>query len=396
MRSLVAARRAVVVLAVALAASACTADFAVRVGSEPGSGDVEIDGADAEARAGRSVATADSSPSPPSTTTSTTSTTTTAPPPPLVLGFAGDVHMIGSMVEREPLAGVAELLQVPDLMMVNLETVVGEAAEVGPPPIPKPFLFRSPPEALDQLVAAGVDVVGLANNHTWDHGPAGARVTRSLVDASSLLGTGAGPDPATAYAPVFAEVDGATVGIVSLTRVPCDWSQEAAAVRPEIAWACDRHALGALAAITEAEAAADHTVVLLHGGTEVTDCPDPRLREVVGTWIGMGVDVVAISHPHVLQGVEVIDGAAVLWSTGNFAFRNGGGRTGRSALFLVTLGGGDPVVQVVPTVLPGGIAAPADPETAARVRQEVGDRSVRGAINGFGVLVDDPAPSRCD
>lgn len=31
---------------------------------------------------------------------------------------------------------------------------------------------------------------------------------------------------------------------------------------------------------------------------------------------------------------------AVLWSTGNFAFRNGGGRTGRSAMFEVVLGAG--------------------------------------------------------
>ena len=127
----------------------------------------------------------------------------------------------------------------------------------------------------------------------------------------------------------------------------------------------------------------------------MADCPGPTLRGVVDVWIDLGADVVAISHPHVLQGVEVIDGTPVLWSTGNFAFRNNGGRTGRSAVFLVTLGAGEPLVRLAPTVLPGGNAAPADDEMARLVAQEVSDRSPGGAINGFGVLVPDDTPSRC-
>ena len=64
--------------------------------------------------------------------------------------------------------------------------------------------------------------------------------------------------------------------------------------------------------------------------------------------------------PHVLQGVEIINGTPVLWSTGNFVFRNHGGRTGRSAVFDVTLGAAEPVVTMHATVLPGGSAEPRD------------------------------------
>lgn len=332
-----------------------------------------------------------------STATSSSSATTTEPlPDPITLGFAGDVQMIGSMAANEPLVGVTALLSAPDLMFVNLETVIGEADEVGRPPIDKEFIFRSPPETLDQLVAAGVDVVALANNHGWDYGPLGARVTRDYVDASPLIGVGGGADPATAYAPAFIDVGEHTVGVVSLSRVPCDWSREERAVRPEIAWGCDRFAAAAIGSIAEAEAGSDYTVVMLHAGTELANCPDDALREAIDVYIAAGADVISISHPHVLQGVEVINGTPVLWSTGNFAFRNNGGRTGRSAVFDVTLGGAAPIVTMHPTVLPGGTVSPALLAAAIDVTTEVNDRSPGGRFVLDGVLVDDDEPSICD
>lgn len=382
-------RLAPVVVAACLAATACTNQISV-VLATGGEAEADVPGLDDVALTGDAVAASSS------TTTTSTTTTTEPPPGPIVLGFAGDVQMIGSMAADQPVAAVAGLLSVPDLMMVNLETVVGEPDEVGRPPIDKEFIFRSPPETLEQLVAAGVDVVALANNHTWDYGPRGTRTTREYVDASGLIGVGAGSDPAVAYEPAFVEVDERTVGIVSLSRVPCDWSRDERAERPEVAWGCDRFAIPAIGAIARAAEGSDHTVVMLHAGTEVTDCPDDELRRVIGVYIDAGADVVAISHPHVLQGVEVIDGTPVLWSTGNFAFRNRGGRTGRSAVFEVTLGAGDPIVTIHPTVLPGGSAEPAMLGPAINVITEISDRSPGGRIGIDGVLIPDPSPSICD
>ncbi|MFQ5558838.1 MAG: CapA family protein, partial [Acidimicrobiales bacterium] len=314
-----------------------------------------------------------------------------------VVGFAGDVNMIRGVEARSPLAGVAELLSNPDLMMVNLETVVGEAAEVGPPPIAKEFVFRSPPETVDQLVEAGVDVLGLANNHAWDHGPAGVAATVANVDRAALVGIGAGPDADAAYEPVFLEAAGRTVGIVSFSTVPCDWSNDPAAERPEVAWACDRFAASATAAVRDAVAGSDISVVLLHGSAELVDCPLASTREVVSAWVDLGIDIVAVSHPHVLGGVERIDDGVVLWSTGNFAFVNGGGRTARSAVFEVTVGGDDALdLRVIPPVLPGGVAAPAADTEASIVRDEISTRTVGGHLDEDGLLIADDEPSICD
>ena len=281
-------------------------------------------------------------------------------------------------------------------MFANLETVVGTRAEVGPPPINKRFNFLSPPEAIDQIVASGIDVLGMANNHTWDFGARGAASTRRLIDESPLLGTGAGATPELAYEPVFVEVKGWVIGVVSLTTLPCGWADSPTAERIGVAWACDRFALHALQAIDNAAAAADLTVVMLHSGWELTDCPTVRQRQIVNTWIDFGADIISISHPHQLQGVEVIDGAAVLWSTGNLAFQNGGFRRARSAVFEVTIGDSIEQIRLIPTVLPSGVAAPADPVNAKRVFDEVSARTVGGRIDATGVLVPDPAPSICD
>ena len=144
--------------------------------------------------------------------------------------------------------------------------MVGIPSEVGPPPINKSFNFLSPPESLDQMVAAGIDVLGMANNHTWDYGPRGAASTRRLVDDSVLVGTGAGSTREEAYEPVVVEVGGRVVGMVSLTTLPCGWSDSPTAERIGVAWTCDRFADEALESIAAAEAASDITVVMLHSG----------------------------------------------------------------------------------------------------------------------------------
>ncbi len=326
-------------------------------------------------------------------------TPVTVPPRPLVVALTGDVQMIRSMAQHHPMEDVARLLSAADLTIVNLETVVAAPDEVGRPPIDKEFVFRSPPETLTQLREAGVDVVALANDHAWDHGHRGVVATVRHATDSGIVPVGAGAGIAAAYEPVWLDVGARRVGIVSLTRVPCDWSRDPAARRPEIAWGCDRFAPLARGSVVRAARDADVTIVMLHAGTEMADCPDEALRAAVASYVAAGADVVSVSHPHVVQGIEILDGAVVLWSTGNFTFANRGGRTARSALFEVALDPGTgrpPTVTVRPVVLPSGITRPAPFPEATRVLEEISARSVGGRVGFDGVLRPDPAPSPCD
>ena len=86
--------------------------------------------------------------------------------PKVTLGFGGDLQILDYQIPLGMLVAITDILSAPDLMFANLETVVGTRGEVGPPPINKSFNFLSPPEAIDQIVASGIDVLGMANNHT--------------------------------------------------------------------------------------------------------------------------------------------------------------------------------------------------------------------------------------
>jgi poly-gamma-glutamate capsule biosynthesis protein CapA/YwtB (metallophosphatase superfamily) len=59
----------------------------------------------------------------------------------------------------------------------------------------------------------------------------------------------------------------------------------------------------------------------------------PGQRALAGRWARAGASLVVGSHPHVLQGVERLHGAWVLYSTGNFAFPMAHGASAQTAFF---------------------------------------------------------------
>ena len=306
------------------------------------------------------VATAPTTPATTSTTVTTAAPTTETPPTsparraPIVLGFAGDTTFTNGLELRDPFGQVADLTSAPDLMVVNLETAVADAG-VGRPPVDKRFLFRSPPSSLDVLVDAGVDVVALANNHTLDFGVDALTQTLDEIDARALRRVGAGIDQDSAYEPLILEVGEWTVGLVSLSRVPCDWSASGDNVRPQVAWACPPFFDLAAAAAEQAMAQADVTVVMIHGGDEGVLCPSPFMVELEQTFAEMGVDAVINGHPHVLQGLTRHGDTWVAHSLGNFAFPPATGITGNSAIVQLEVGEDGVEMSIVPVRSDGGV-----------------------------------------
>jgi poly-gamma-glutamate synthesis protein (capsule biosynthesis protein) len=59
---------------------------------------------------------------------------------------------------------------------------------------PNDWSIASDPRAVADLRELGVDVVGRANNHAMDRGPAGMRTTGWLLDESGIDHAGAGED----------------------------------------------------------------------------------------------------------------------------------------------------------------------------------------------------------
>ena len=237
----------------------------------------------------------------------------------------GDV-MTGRGLAGRPdlLAHVSVELRAADLAIGNLEGAVtsGPAGELtagvppegGPPagdsisgePVSaEPLLLLLPLGTPALLAEAGFDLLGLANNHALDAGPAGLAETRLRLRAAGL-------EPVESTAAVVRKIDGLTLAILA-------WNDLGAP---------DHAAL--LAAVRQARAAADIVLVLVHWGQEHQRHPALPQRELAGELLDAGADAVLGSHPHVVQDLQIVEPdeaggrpRLVDYSLGNFAFDQG-------------------------------------------------------------------------
>ncbi len=246
-----------------------------------------------------------------------------APPAPVTFVFGGDVHFEGrveaSLRGRPggPLAGMAGAFAPEDVVVVNLETAVTESDDAES----KQFAFRAPPAVLGGLVADGVDVVSLANNHGMDFGLVGLRDTLEAARAADLPLVGAGADAAEAFAPWTATVGGHRVAVLAATQVlDSSFASSWAAGPSSPGLASAKRPAALLEAVTRAAAEADTVAVMLHWGVEKETCPTPAQQELARAVVEAGADIVVGGHAHRLQGGGHLGSAVVGYGLGNLVF----------------------------------------------------------------------------
>lgn len=244
----------------------------------------------------------------------------------VTLGFAGDIHFewhLGNLLQRprrSALGPIAAALREPDVTMVNLETAITRRGTQEP----KKFWFRTSPEALDVLDAAGVDIVTLANNHAVDYGPVGLQDTLRAVRRSPVPVVGIGRNAKAAYRPHRVTVGNTDLAFIAANarreRTSKAWS--AREDRAGIAIARRPHPPRLLRAVREAAARDDVVVTYLHWGTELEQCPTQRQRRHARKLARAGADIIVGSHAHVLLGSGWLDDTYVSYGLGNFVWYN--------------------------------------------------------------------------
>lgn len=247
--------------------------------------------------------------------------------PGVVLDAVGDI-MLGRTVGRTitehgpryPFAAVAPLLEGSDLRAGNLELPLTERGIRAR----KDYTFRAPPAVTEGLVAAGFDLLTLANNHTLDYGPEGLLDTLTALERAGIARPGAGTNAAEAHEPAILTANGLRLAVLSYVNTPNDgrtgWvaeSMKAGEGSPGVAW-------GTAEAIRRDVAAArnraDLVIVALHAGSEYLAAPNAVQQELAYAAVDAGAALVLGAHPHVLQGIEVYKGAPIVYSLGNFVF----------------------------------------------------------------------------
>ena len=223
---------------------------------------------------------------------------------------------------------VGDVLRSADLTVGNLEGVL--LNEGGIPKTcrdPKVcYVFRSPERYVQNLVAAGFDVMSLANNHAGDFGEAGRRSSIKTFDAAGIQHAGQLPKKSIVF-----EKDGIKYGF--------------AAFAPNGGCVNLNDIAGAKAIVAQLDSICDIVIVSFHGGAEGTSHQHvPRKNEIfhgenrgdvylfAHTLIDAGADIIFGHGPHVTRAVEVYKNRFIAYSLGNFCTYGGINVAGVSGL----------------------------------------------------------------
>ncbi len=239
----------------------------------------------------------------------------------VLLSFIGDVTLgsneadhknaraIDACIDRYgydyPFARVSFILAQDDLTVANLEGTFHSDNTGLTPQTKKAYNFRASPDRVECLKLASIEAVALGNNHSGDYGEPGYAETIETLDANGIGCFGNTPYGAKGWIWTHG---GARIGFVSC--YVSHWVINDGANIPEIN------------ATIEAvrEAGVDVLIAYMHGGVEYDAKHDRNQERFAQYFINRGADIVIGSHPHRLQGCQLIDGVPVFYSLGNFVF----------------------------------------------------------------------------
>ena len=200
-----------------------------------------------------------------------------------------------------------------DILMINNEFPFTTSEDKWPD---KKFNFKVDPKYVSVLTDMGVDIATLANNHALDYGRSGLTDSITTLESAGIKSSGAGNSLAEASALKTFEIEGKTFGFLSASRVIPSGAWNITDCQPGLFCTYDEKLL--VNAITEARSQVDYLFVYVHWGIERVEYPENYERDLATKYIQAGADAVIGTHPHVLQGIEFINGKPVFYSLGNF------------------------------------------------------------------------------
>ena len=291
------------------------------------------------------------------------------------------------------LAGLQPLLSDADLTVVNLETPLVEDPVFDPDgPRPawlhptKDIAFASSTALAAGLARAGVDVVSLGNNHSFDALGPGLTSTLAALDAAGVAHVGAGHTEAEAWAPAILTHSGRKVAFLGCTTVTGEDQPIPYVASPTSAGAAKCTSARLTREIDNAHRLADDVVVLVHGGVEYARSQTPAVVTTMKAAGRAGAAAVITSHPHVVGGIRVEDGTTYATTTGNLLFDQDLWSTSVGYLLRVDLVGGHTAyAQADPIALDGYLpraltGAPAAAVARIAAGAPGGDAQLRGSL----------------
>lgn len=189
---------------------------------------------------------------------------------------------------------VRDIFEQDDITFVNLEGALTPYKQV----VEKKYPIKGEPEYVDALLSGSIEVVNLANNHTYDCGQAGYDSCRQLLTDNGIAYCGESET-------CTLERNGIKTGFIGLN---C-WGMNNALAKK----------LQTLITNLKNDGC-DIVCVMFHGGIEYEYGSNATTEAFAHHAIDCGADIVIGAHPHVVQGIEVYQGKVICYSLGNFSF----------------------------------------------------------------------------
>lgn len=228
--------------------------------------------------------------------------------------LAGDT-MLGRTVTSEsldkhsdpkhPFLKVSDELQKADLVFVNLENPIVD----GCPRHYSGYKFCAPPEMLEGLVFAGIDLVTIANNHTKNYGEEGFRQTKRYLDDYGVSYVGSD----NFVSKKVGDVVYGFLGFDFFSKNPAEADYELVRKSAELS---------------------DFLIVSVHWGQEYQSIANSSQNRWAEELVNAGANLIVGHHPHWVQNFEDIAGTPVYYSLGNFVFDQMWGEETKSGLVL--------------------------------------------------------------
>ncbi len=213
--------------------------------------------------------------------------------------------------------GVQSVIGSDDLTIANLEGVFKESES---DKVTKTYNFRGPKHFVNVLTSSSIEAVSIANNHSLDYGPYGQKQTILTLDTAGVpwFGTNNAIHRTWIY-------ENGNVRIGFFAAEPSHWFYN------------NRELI-----ISQMnglkDAGCQVIVAIMHGGQEYSPRRVESQEKFAQRIIEYGADIVVGHHPHVLQGIDVVNGRTICYSLGNFVFGgNAKIRAPYTAIFQFTL-----------------------------------------------------------
>ncbi|MBI4363465.1 MAG: CapA family protein [Candidatus Doudnabacteria bacterium] len=262
--------------------------------------------------------------------------TTTYNLPTTTLFFAGDIMLSRNVHDKMtkadnftlPFLNIKDQASNADISFANLESPFNDT---GSHFVPNSLVFNADPKSVDGLRLAGFDVLGTANNHSFDQGEQGLYYTLALLKQNSIAAVGT---TTSCHDGVIIKKNQIKFGFLAYSyaafndggkksdSLVCNWS-DSTQVQTDI---------------KSLKSQADFVIVSAHMGTEYKREPDEINVGNARTAIDAGADLLIGHHPHWIQTIEEYKGRYIFYSLGNFVFDQMWSQDTREGLtILVTL-----------------------------------------------------------